>query len=78
MTQTPGRYPFGEKAEREQERICAEKRAKARELWEAVHGRPPNGDLVENCPIDLHDTEDLEILHSIWADIAREEQAKKQ
>lgn len=63
---------------REMEREVEQKRAEAKEIFEFVYGRPPReGECVERCPIDLDDTEDLEILYGILDDLGREKQARE-
>ncbi len=44
---------------------------------EWVLGRPVTEPIIEQCPIDLTDTKDLEMLHNIWDDIARQEGKSK-
>jgi len=61
----------------EQERQIELDKIALRKDFEQRHGRPPKGDFVEHCPIDLSDTDDLDILHDIWDDLAREEEAKR-
>lgn len=54
------------------------KKTEAKEIMEWVLGRPIAEPLVEQCPIDLGDTKDIEMLHNIWDDIARQEGKAKQ
>ena len=65
--------PLDPKALADMESEFQKKKAEAKVIIEKLLGRPVTEPIVEQCPIDLNDTEDINILHEIWDDIARQE-----